>query len=98
MNPPHRSGCDRVEDMPAKGRVMPSMPAASGPSTPHMLRCTMDPPGSPPTALPQPTMSALNPYKHAIFLHESVNRRLLVQYGIRAIFHITEHVLKEVQQ
>jgi hypothetical protein len=45
-----------------------------------------------------PKSGALNPYKHAIFLHKSVTVRLLVQYGNGAILRDIEHDLKEVQQ
>jgi hypothetical protein len=44
------------------------------------------------------TPSALNRYKHAIFLHNSVNGEVLVQRGIGAILHTIEQHLKEVQQ
>jgi hypothetical protein len=41
--------------------------------------------------------AALNPYKHAIFPHKSVNARLLVRYGIGAILQVIEHHFKEVR-
>jgi hypothetical protein len=41
---------------------------------------------------------ALNPYKNAIFLHESLSTRLLVQYGIRGMLEFIGHHFKEVRQ
>jgi hypothetical protein len=78
--------------------------ATSLPPTPHRacprfpLHCSIAAAGSLSSALMQGAGRALNHYKHAIFLHTSVNRRLLVQYGIRAILQVIEHDLKEVQQ